>query len=360
MTSDSQDGRPAILTLDPPRFAKEEFEVLKQKYVIDTVPATNHPDTARAISEAVKARALLGASPYKACVWFFGNSPYAPFDEDLLGPLAEAGCGFFSGGGAGYDDADTEWMNEVGAYYANTPNSVTASTATGTLMLILAATRALSHAEIYTKTGKWRGDDEPNPEDKVPIGFDVEGCQLGIIGMGAIGKQLAVRSVACGMNVVYYNRNPLPDSDTFGAKYLSMDELLATSDIISINCPLNSSTRHLIGPTEFAKMKDGVFFVNTARGPIVDEKALVEALKSGKVLRAGLDVFEREPLIHEGLLHPSIAKRVTMLPHNAARTQQTLLKGEREILKSLSEFMQGRRPEYTVNEPKTRRQMTES
>lgn len=102
-------------------------------------------------------------------------------------------------------------MNEVGAYYANTPHSVTASTATGTLLLILAATRAMSQAESSTKAGKWRGDDEPDPEDKIPLGFDVEGCQLGIIGMGAIGKQLAVRATACGMNVVYYNRKCLAE-----------------------------------------------------------------------------------------------------------------------------------------------------
>ncbi|KAM0748519.1 hypothetical protein T439DRAFT_316390 [Meredithblackwellia eburnea MCA 4105] len=341
-------ARRAILILGPIRFALKELEGIKALYDVETVPCTDHQGTSLAISAAVKSRKLRNLPPFEACVWGFGNGPYSPFDEGLLGSAAAEGAKFFSGGGVGYDDVDVKWMTSIGAYYSNTPTSVRASTATGALMLILMATRAATWAEQNVRKGWWRGENM-SEEKFLPLGWDVEGSRLGIVGMGGIGKELALRAMACGLDVCYHNRREVPEAESLGIKYLSMDELLATSDIISLNCPLTDSTRHLIDSKAFAKMKDGVFISNSARGAVIDEAALVDALKSGKVSRVGLDVFEQEPSIHPGLLDPEISHRVTMQPHSAARTQQTIHKGEIEILKNLAQFMRGEKPQDAVN-----------
>ncbi|KAJ7935259.1 D-isomer specific 2-hydroxyacid dehydrogenase [Mycena leptocephala] len=143
------------------------------------------------------------------------------------------------------------------AYYCNTPTAISVSTANGALMLILAATRAVSQGDFYTRAGKWRGDASV-PGDFFPLGQDIEGMTLGIIGLGSIGKALAARAQACGMKIIYHNRRRVPESEENGAKYVSKDELLAASDVISVNCPLTAETRHLLGPAEFTKMKTGV------------------------------------------------------------------------------------------------------
>ncbi|KAJ7496768.1 D-isomer specific 2-hydroxyacid dehydrogenase [Mycena latifolia] len=344
----------AILALGSAAFAVSDYETARKRYQIDSIPLDgliNNSDVTKAIAAAVDARAAAGKSPYVAFIWFFGTGQFSPFDEKMLSPLTKNGCRFFSGGGAGYDDVGTEWMASEGAYYCNTPTAITISTANGALMLILSATRAASQGDVYARAGKWRGDASV-PGDLFPLGQDIEGLTLGIIGLGSIGKALAVRAQACGMKIIYHNRRRAPESEESGAKYVSLDELLAASDVISVNCPLTAATRHLLGPAEFAKMKTGVFIVNTARGAIIDEDALVQALKSGKVFRVGLDVFEREPTIHPGLLDPSMAYRVTLQPHTTGRTAQSFFKGEQQIMKSLQEFMGGERPEYAVNDPK--------
>ncbi|KAJ7125255.1 D-isomer specific 2-hydroxyacid dehydrogenase [Mycena epipterygia] len=351
------DGR-AILALGSAAFAVSEYEALGKRYHIDSIPLSGLTDNSsliKAVAEAVEARAAAGKSPYVAFIWFFGTTIYSPFDENMLSPLTKNGCRFFRskpsfrGGGAGYDDVGTQWMANEGAYFCNTPTAITISTANGALMLVLSAVRAASQGDIYCRTGKWRGNASV-PGDLLPIGQDIEDLTLGIIGLGSIGKALAVRAQACGMKVIYYSRRRVSEEN--GAQYVSMDELLATSDVISMNCPLTDATWHLLGPAEFEKMKTGVFIVNTARGAVIDEEALVQALRSGKVSRVGLDVFEREPIIHPGLLDPSLAYRITLQPHTTGRTQQSFLKGERQIFKSLEEFMRGERPEYAVNNPK--------
>ncbi|KAJ7647838.1 D-isomer specific 2-hydroxyacid dehydrogenase [Roridomyces roridus] len=348
-----QDKR-RVLLLGTPSYALSEYEDICKRYFVQSISRDgfkNHKDVTEAIAREVSQATAAGEQPYVGFIWFFDTSRLGPFDESMLHPLTDSGCRFFSGGGAGYDDIETQWMASQGAYYCNTPTAVTISTANAALMLIFAATRAITHGDTSTKAGKWRGD-QAVPEEFLPIVPDVEGLKLGIIGLGAIGKALSVRAQACGMEVMYYARNRVPDSESTSATYVSMDELLVSSDVISVNCPLTPETRHLLGPVEFAKMKTGVFIVNTARGPIIDEEALVAALRSGKVLRAGLDVFEREPIVHPGLLDPALSRRVTLQPHAAARTHQSFMKAEGQIFKSLKEFMRGERPEYAVNHPK--------
>ena len=160
--------------------------------------------------------------------------------------------------------------------------------------------------------GNWRGN--------FSLGHDPKNKTLGVLGMGGIGQATAHRAKAFGMKIQYHNRNRLPASEEDGAKYVTFDELLKTSDVLSLNLALNPKTRHIIGKPEFEKMKDGIIIINTARGPIIDEAALVDALKSGKVWSAGLDVFEEEPKIHPGLLE---AENVVLLPHVGTATFET-------------------------------------
>jgi glyoxylate reductase len=159
---------------------------------------------------------------------------------------------------------------------------------------------------------KWRGNFQ--------LGHDPKNKVLGILGMGGIGSAVATRAKAFGMTIQYHNRHQLPAEKEQGAKYVSFEELLKTSDVLSLNLSLNASTRHIIAKAQFDAMKDGVIIINTARGALIDEAALVDALKSKKVWSAGLDVFEEEPKIHPGLLE---ADNVVLLPHIGTGTSET-------------------------------------
>lgn len=141
------------------------------------------------------------------------------------------------------------------------------------------------------------------------------------------------------MNIQYHNRKQLPANEEQGAKYVSFEELIKTSDVLSLNLALNPSTTHIIGKPEFEKMKDGVVVINTARGPIIDEAALVDALASGKVFSAGLDVFEEEPKIHPGLLEND---NVVLLPHIGTATWETQKEMEILVLDNLRSAIEGK------------------
>lgn len=180
-----------------------------------------------------------------------------------------------------------------------------------------------------TGVGNWRGN--------FALGHDPKNKVLGILGMGGIGSAVAQRAKAFGMKIQYHNRRRLPAEKEEGAKYVTFDELLETSDVLSLNLSLNPSTRHIIGKREFEKMKDGIIVVNTARGPLIDEAALVDALKSGKVWSAGLDVFEEEPKIHPGLLE---AENVVLLPHMGTATYETQRDMELLVLNNLKSAIQ--------------------
>ncbi|EFE40596.1 hypothetical protein TRV_04646 [Trichophyton verrucosum HKI 0517] len=182
------------------------------------------------------------------------------------------------------------------------------------MFLIIGALRNFNAGMQNLRAGKWKGSPEP-----IALGHDPQGKVLGILGMGGIGRNLKKKAEAFGMSVIYHNRNQLSEELAGGAKYVSFDELLAQSDVLSLNLPLNltmpplqKNTRHIISYAEFNKMKKGIIIVNTARGPVLDEEALVMALESGRVTSAGLDVFENEPKIHPGLLRNP---NVILVPH---------------------------------------------
>lgn len=157
------------------------------------------------------------------------------------------------------------------------------------------------------------------------FGHDPQGKVLGILGMGRIGRAIKARCQPFGIITKYHNRNPLPTEQAAGADYVSFEQLLKESDIISVNVPLNANTRHLIGAKEIAMMKDGVVLINTARGAVIDEAAMAHALESGKIASVGLDVYEKEPEINQSLLNND---RALLIPHLGTHTFETLNKME--------------------------------
>ncbi|CAO2650662.1 Nn.00g019540.m01.CDS01 [Neocucurbitaria sp. VM-36] len=182
------------------------------------------------------------------------------------------------------------------------------------MFLILGALRRLNVPMTTLREGNWRGQLAP------PLGHDPEGKTLGILGLGGIGRNLQKKAEAFSMRIIYHSRNKLSEHLAGNAEYVTFEDLLARSDVISINIPLNANTRHTISKREFEQMKDGVVLVNTARGAILDEGALVKALENGKVASVGLDVYEEEPNIHPGL---KANPNAILLPHMGTWSVET-------------------------------------
>lgn len=216
--------------------------------------------------------------------------------------------------GVGFNNIDVEYAQQKGITVTNIPHSVTEPTAEFAFALLLAAGRRVGYYDrkIRTPEGlKWGLYDEP--------GIPIFGKSLGIIGMGRIGQALARRAIASGMNIVYHNRNRLDKSieDKYGARYVSLETLLLESDYISLNAPSTEETLRMIGKKELEMMKPNAVFINTARGNMVDEKALAHALKEEQIWAAGLDVFEDEPNVLPELLE---LDNVVLAPHAATKT----------------------------------------
>ncbi|KAJ5274655.1 NAD-dependent D-isomer specific 2-hydroxyacid dehydrogenase [Penicillium rubens] len=250
-----------------------------------------------------------------------------PFNAEMLAVLPKS-LKYICHNGAGYDNIDVAACSEKNIAVSSTPVAVNDATADVGIFLMIGALRQAHVPMTALREGKWQGPiTAGGKEYKTSLGHDPKGKVLGILGMGGIGREMAIRAKAFGMKIQYHNRSRLPAELEGDATYVSFDELLANADVLSLNLALNASTRHIIGATEFTKMKDGVVIVNTARGALIDEKALVAALDSGKVRSAGLDVYECEPQIEPGLVsNPN----VMLLPHIGTATYET--QKEMEIL----------------------------
>ncbi len=217
----------------------------------------------------------------------------------------------------GYNNIDVAECRLRGVIATNTPGVLTDATADIAMALILMVTRRLGEGERIVRSSQpWQWG------MFMLLGTSLQGRRLGIIGMGAIGQALARRAKAFGMTVAYSNRTAVsPDIEAeLGADRLSLDELLATSDVVTVNCPYSPETHHLIGPDQFELMRSSAYLVNTARGPIVDEAALVSALRSGAIAGAGLDVYEHEPRLEPGL---SDLDNAVLIPHLGSATVET-------------------------------------
>ncbi|WVQ71064.1 hypothetical protein IAR50_000589 [Cryptococcus sp. DSM 104548] len=332
-------SRRKILGIGYPRFALPEWQALADKYEIHYFI----PQERKQVIGEIQ-RLCDEEGPFDAAYVLFGTAAYSPFHPDLLAPLfsTPGHCGLFAQAGAGYDDVDHPYLASHGCFLSNTPNAVTAATADMGILLMLSVLRGSYENECNAREGKWR--------EGLGLGDDPEGMAIGFVGLGAIGKSMARKTKAWDMKILYHNRKPLPkeEEEALGATYVPLDTLLAQSDIISTNCPLTPETRGILSDKEFDKMKDGVYIINTARGAVIDEPALIRALQSGKVARAGLDVLTTEPCPASPLYE---MKNVTVQPHVGAFTKGTILSGEREVFANVKAFMETGVPVNPVNRP---------
>jgi glyoxylate reductase len=218
---------------------------------------------------------------------------------------------------AGHEHVDLAACRERGIVVTNTPDVLTDATADLTLALMLATVRRLPQAERSLRAGEFRGWGFWDY-----LGGDLRGRTLGIFGMGRIGQAVARRAAAFGMRIKYTARTPLAAEaeQALGASWVNWDTLLTTSDVLSLHAPLTPETRHLLDRDALRRMKPGSYLINTARGALVDEAALVEALREGPLAGAGLDVYEREPGVTPGLLG---LDNVVLLPHIGSATHDT-------------------------------------
>lgn len=263
-------------------------------------------------------------------------------DEEIL-TAAGKQCKIFSNYAVGYNNIDVEAASKHGIMITNTPGVLTDATADLAIALLFACSRRLTEADKYTREGKFKGWGP-----MLFLGQDVTGKTLGIVGAGRIGANVAVKMAkGFNMKVLYTDKFGNPELEKeIGAKKVDLETLIKESDFISIHVNLTPETTHLIGEKEFNSMKPNCVFINTSRGPVVDEKALVQALKTNKIFSAGLDVFEKEPTLEEGL---SDLPNVIMPPHIASATFYTRTKMAEMAAQNLIDALEGKMPEFCVN-----------
>ncbi|KAI1349984.1 D-isomer specific 2-hydroxyacid dehydrogenase [Xylaria sp. FL0043] len=306
--------KPKALLLGKLEFAQASWEALSGLAELVTPEAKNRQE----LIEECKSGTLDGVlaicdrAPSSTAVT-------GKFDEELINALPQS-VKFLCHNGAGYDNIDTAACTARSISVSNCPEVVDDATADTAVFLILAALRGFNNGIMAIRNGSWTGHVPPPP-----LGHDPQGKVLGILGMGGIGRNLKKKVEVFGMRCIYHNRTQLSPQLEDGADYVGFDELLARSDVLSLNLPLNAKTRNIISKNEFTKMKKGIVIVNTARGGVLDEQALVEALYDGQVRSAGLDVYQNEPNIHPGLLSNP---HVCLLPHMGTSTVETKTKME--------------------------------
>ncbi len=243
----------------------------------------------------------------------------------------------------GYNNIDVAAAQKRGLVVTNTPGVLTAAVAEFTIALILAVTKRVAEADRFTRAGKFVGW---APE--LLLGCGLEGKTLGIVGAGRIGQEVAVRAKnGFGMKVIYYDIAPCEALEKLiPCNYFSdIDALLSEADVVSIHVPLLETTKHLINEKRFSLMKSTAYLVNTARGPIVDEKALVTALKTKTIAGAALDVYEDEPMLAPGLLD---CDNVILAPHIASATLETRTKMSEMAAENINAFFKGEVPPNLV------------
>lgn len=259
-----------------------------------------------------------------------------PIDKDIID--AGVRLKIISNFGVGFNNVDIDYAKSKGIVVTNTPDPVAEPTAELAFALMSALSRRVTECNRKLQTG-----DDIRWGVMENLGTGLYNKTLGIVGMGRIGQSVAKRAAVSGMKIIYYNRHRLPEDieKKYSAEYVSLDSLLSQSDYISLHTPLDESTYHLIDAEALSKMKKGVFIINTARGPVIDESALVEALECGHIGGAGLDVFEKEPEINNGLLGRD---NVILVPHIGTATVEARIAMGRYAVKNVTLFFDGESP----------------
>lgn len=251
-------------------------------------------------------------------------------------------CKVISNYAVGFNNIDIEEATKRGIIVTNTPGVLTDATADLTWALILAVTRRIVEADRFVRKGKFKGW-----APMLLLGSELAGKTLGIIGAGRIGTAVGLRAKGFKMKVLYFNPNKNETlEEGVGAKKVSLETLLKNSDIVTIHVPLNPKTKHLIGAKELKLMKKGAYLINTSRGEVVDEKALIKALKTGKLAGAGLDVFEHEPFVPKELIE---LDNVVLTPHIGSATVEARTKMAIVAAENIVKVLSGKIPANVVN-----------
>ena len=244
----------------------------------------------------------------------------------------------------GYDNYDVDYLNQKKIWLSNTPHVLTETTADLAFTLLMSAARKVPSLDHWTKQGEWQ-----RTVNATQFGQEIFGKTLGIIGLGHIGAAIARRGFyGFNMNIVYHNRREkIEVAQQFNAQYKSLEALLKQADFVVVAVDLNSQSKALIGAQEFALMQKHAVFVNIARGSVVDEEALTEALQNRQIFAAGLDVYQKEPLQQSPLFE---LDNVVTLPHIGSATAETRKKMAELAFQNLVDALEQRTPRYLVNE----------
>lgn len=244
--------------------------------------------------------------------------------------------------GVGVNNIDLAACRARGIIVTNTPEVLTDATADATMALILDACRGVTAGDRVVRAGGWRGW---APTEF--IGLRVTGAALGIVGLGRIGRAVAARARGFGMRILYTQRHRLPPEKEaeIGAVYVGMDSLFEAAEIVCLCCPLTPETRGLVSRERLARMRKGSVLVNTSRGPVVDEQALADALRTGHLFAAGLDVYAEEPKVHEALLE---CENVVLSPHIGSADRPTREAMARIAVEAIFAVLEGREPKTRV------------
>lgn len=254
---------------------------------------------------------------------------------------AARGCKIFANMAVGYNNIDVAAASRLGILVTNTPGVLTVATADLTWALILGVARRVAEGDREMRAGRY-----PGWGPLYMLGGEVTGATLGLIGPGRIALAVARRALGFEMKLLYHGRRPSPEFDALGAIRVPLDRLLAESDFVSLHCPLTPETHHLIDAAALARMKPSAYLINTARGPVVDESALVDALRAGRIAGAGLDVYEDEPRMAHGLAD---CPNTVLLPHLGSATHATRAAMARIAAENLVAALQGVRPPNLIN-----------
>lgn len=303
------------------------LEYLRQNCVVDLVEEEKGLP-----SEALRLRA-------KECdaILVFGDKIDETFCE-VLSPR----CKIIANHGVGYNNIDVAAATKQGIYVTNTPDIVTDDTADLAMGLLIATSRRMIECDRYVRAGDWK-----KVNIKTMYGSKVSGKTVGIIGGGRIGLAFAKRCKGFDMQILYTANSPKPDFEAeTGGKFVDRETLLRQADFVSLHVPLQYSTRHLIGEHELSLMKPTAVIINTARGPVIDEKALVAALKAGKIGGAGLDVFEHEPDIEPRLTD---MPNVVLTPHIGTLIVETRIRMAMMCAESILAALRGEVPPNCLN-----------
>lgn len=249
----------------------------------------------------------------------------------------------------GYDNIDIAAATQRGIMVTNTPGVLTETTADLAFALLLCSARRITETDQFLRAGKFKNWQLMQPL----MGVDIHRKTLGIVGMGAIGQAMAKRATkGFDMQVIYYSSSRKVNAEkAYEVEFVEFDELLSLSDFISIHVPLTAKTKHMFSTPEFKAMKNSAIIINTARGPVVDEAALVEALKNGQIRGAALDVFEEEPKVHPELI--KMQENVVLTPHIGSASIETRLRMAKMAARNMVQGLKGNRPSNLVNDTVT-------